>query len=145
MLHEALLLIIPFMLIRKFSGGFHLNSERQCIFASCFLLLLAFCFVKYVIYTESLLLLTLSVFSAATILYLYSPIDNTSRKLGLREFRVFKKIARILTVLFLNIYLILLYMTQVRSAAPIGTGLILASLLQLPCIYLKNREKQYNF
>lgn len=41
MLREGLLMITPFMLIRKFSGGYHLNSLKMCITFSTVLLALA--------------------------------------------------------------------------------------------------------
>ena len=37
-LPEALLLILPFMTIRKFSGGFHAKTARTCLIISCTLL-----------------------------------------------------------------------------------------------------------
>lgn len=135
MVYEGLLLIIPYMLIRKFSGGFHLNSEKQCILVSSILLTTSLAIVKYVIRAERTFFFSLFVIFAAIIIYLCSPADNASRKLTSIEKCVFKKTARILTCLCLIIYFIMLHFSQIRSAIPIGTGLILASVLQLPCIY----------
>ena len=44
MVIEGLLMILPFMLIRKFSGGFHLKSPGICLLSST-LLLSAFLFI----------------------------------------------------------------------------------------------------
>ena len=38
MVVEGLLMILPFMLIRKFSGGFHLKSSTVCLVSSTLLL-----------------------------------------------------------------------------------------------------------
>ena len=38
MLREGLLMITPFMLIRKFSGGYHLDSPKLCVILSTALL-----------------------------------------------------------------------------------------------------------
>ena len=38
MVIEGLLMILPFMLIRKFSGGFHLKSPGICLVSSTLLL-----------------------------------------------------------------------------------------------------------
>lgn len=38
MVIEGILMVIPFMLIRKFSGGFHLNSSAVCFVSSTALL-----------------------------------------------------------------------------------------------------------
>ena len=43
MVREGLLMITPFMLIRKFSGGDHLASPKLCVLLSSILIAIAYC------------------------------------------------------------------------------------------------------
>lgn len=135
MLVEGILMILPFMLIRKFSGGFHLKSSSVC-FVSSTLLLSTFLFIIHVatIRQESNFL-TIFVVASAIQIFLCSPIDNEAKKLNAKEYVVFKKVARIMSVLFLALYIILMFLSQRRFSVPVGMGIILTALLQIPCFF----------
>lgn len=134
MVFEGIMLIIPFMLIRKFSGGFHLDSTRKCIAFSGIILTLSFCITKYISFTNQTLLLKPFVWASTCCLFVCSPIDSDARKLKPVEIRLFGRIARIISASMLAIYLVFDYLEVNKISVPIGIGMILASLLQLPCI-----------
>lgn len=139
MLLEGVLMIIPFMLIRKFSGGFHLQSSGVC-FVSSTLLLSAFLFlIRLVILKQSFLLLSCFAAAAAIQLFLCSPIDNEARKLNTKERIVFKKVARIMSALFLAVYIVIVSFGLHRVAVPVGAGIILTALLQVPCFFARKK------
>ena len=135
MLLEGVLMIVPFILVRKFSGGFHLQSPGVC-FVSSLMLLSAFLFlIRLVSMKQSFILLSCLAVASTLQLFFCSPIDNEARKLNEKERAAFKKVARIMSLLFLAIYIALLSFGQSRFAVPIGTGLILTALLQVPCFF----------
>ena len=135
MLLEGVLMIVPFILVRKFSGGFHLQSPGVC-FVSSLLLLSAFLFlIRLVRMKQSFILLSCLAVASTLQLFFCSPIDNEARKLNEKERAAFKKVARIMSLLFLAIYIALLSFGQSRFAVPIGAGLILTALLQVPCFF----------
>lgn len=135
MLLEGVLMIVPFILVRKFSGGFHLQSPGVC-FVSSLMLLSAFLFlIRLVSMKQSFILLSCLAVASTLQLFFCSPIDNEARKLSEKERAAFKKVARIMSLLFLAIYIALLSFGQSRFAVPIGTGLILTALLQVPCFF----------
>lgn len=139
MLLEGVLMIVPFMLIRKFSGGFHLQSSGVC-FVSSTLLLSAFLFlIRLVTVKQSFLLLSCFVAAAAIQLFLCSPIDNEARKLSAKERAVFKKVARIMSALLLAVYIVLGSLGLNRVAVPVGAGIILTALLQVPCFFARKK------
>ncbi len=140
MLVEGIFMILPFMLIRKFSGGFHLKSSGIC-FVSSTLLLSTFLFIIHVatIRQESTFL-TIFVVASAIQIFLCSPIDNEVRKLNEKEYVVFKKVARIMSVLFLALYIFLMSLGQLRFSVPVGAGIILTALLQIPCFLVKKHN-----
>lgn len=139
MLLEGVLMIVPFMLIRKFSGGFHLQSSGVC-FVSSTLLLSAFLFlIRLVIEKQSFILLSCFVAAAAIQVFLCSPIDNEARRLSEKERVVFKKVARIMSVLFFAVYIALMTLGLSRFAVPVGAGIILTALLQVPCFFVRKK------
>lgn len=143
MMCEGILLIIPFMLIRKFSGGFHLDSVKQCIFFSGSILTLSFCVIKYLTFTNHAPLLNPLVWAATCGLCVFSPIDSKARKLRPREIKLFRKLARIIAATLMAIYMVLDFLEINKMAIPIGIGILLASLLQLPCVANKVIHKVF--
>lgn len=136
MLVEGVLMIVPFMLIRKFSGGFHLQSSGVC-FVSSTLLLSAFLFlIRLITEKQGCILLGCLVAAAAIQIFICSPIDNEARRLSAKERTVFKKVARIMSALFLAVYIVLMAFGQSRFAVPVGAGIILTALLQIPCFFV---------
>ena len=132
---EGVLMIVPFILVRKFSGGFHLQSPGVC-FVSSLLLLSAVLFLSRLVrMKQSFILLSCLAVASTLQLFFCSPIDNEARKLNEKERAAFKKVARIMSLLFLAIYIALLSFGQSRFAVPIGAGLILTALLQVPCFF----------
>lgn len=139
MLLEGVLMILPFMLIRKFCGGFHLQSSGVC-FVSSTLLLSAFLFlIRLFIEKQSFILLSCFVAAAAIQIFLCSPIDNEARRLSDNERAVFKKVARIMSVLFFAVYTALMVLGLSRFAVPVGAGIILTGLLQVPCFFVRKK------
>ena len=137
MVIEGLLMILPFMLIRKFSGGFHLKSPGICLLSST-LLLSAFLFlIRLVVDKQPMIFFTFLVAASALQIFLCSPIDNDARKLNEKERLAFKMTARVMSVLFLTVYIVLLLLGQPHFSVPVGTGIILTALLQVPCFFTR--------
>lgn len=137
MLKEGLLMIFPFMAIRKFSGGFHLKSTRHCIFFSIAILSTGLGIISAIRYTNQYTILTLLVVISVFIICIFSPLDNTARSLSPKEIKVFRIIARMFSVITLFVYLILQSIHLVTLATPIGVGILVTAILQLPCIICK--------
>ena len=132
---EGVLMIVPFILVRKFSGGFHLQSPGVCFVSSLVLLSAVLFLSRLVRMKQSFILLSCLAVASTLQLFFCSPIDNEARKLNEKERAAFKKVARIMSLLFLAIYIALLSFGQSRFAVPIGAGLILTALLQVPCFF----------
>ena len=137
MLREGLLMITPFMLIRKFSGGYHLNSPKMCITFSTVLLALALGIVGCVIESGCIALLTAFVVISTGSLCIFSPSDNERRKLTGKEISLFHRIVCAVTSIFMAVYFIMCGLNVAHYAVPFGVGIILAAMLQLPCILKK--------
>lgn len=93
MVAEGILLIIPFILIRKFCGGFHFQSSVLCGIVSTAVLTVFLLGVRLVLSAEAHSWWALLLFLAAIQIAIFSPIDSEGRRLTQNEKKVFKKIA----------------------------------------------------
>ena len=131
---DGLLMILPFVLIRKFSGGFHFKSSTLCLVTSSVLLSAMIVLIKIItgfqIYFSFTVLVTLSTIGLIKL----SPIDSVNRKLSVNEIVIFRKVTVILSISLFIIYTLLMIFYLPRYAVPIGTGIFLSALLQIPCL-----------
>lgn len=136
MFAESVFMIIPFILIRKFCGGFHLKSATVCFFGSLFLITTFMFFVKYALANKYYSVTSWLVTAAALQIFLCSPISSENRPLERNEYIVFKKISRIIITAFVILYVCLLMAGFDKIALSVGFGIILTALLQLPCVVI---------
>ena len=127
---EGVLLIIPFFFLRKFTGGFHFQSALPCLVTSTLLLLASLAGIKALLPKLSLIPI-----------FLLSPIDSINRKLTSKEQRVFRRIAIGLACFFATLFTLLMGFGLYQTAVPIGGGVVLTALLQLPCLPEEIRRK----
>lgn len=136
---ESLLIITPFMFLRKFSGGFHAKQAWICMFCTNGILFICMYTVLYIKYSSILNIITI----CATIsLIIFSPIDSENRKLDLYEKRKYKITASIITFIFLMLYCLLVVYSYTTYAVCVAEGLILTASLQVPCILLNVKERK---
>lgn len=135
MLAEGICMMIPFFFIRKFSGGFHFKSSQVCLLLSTCLLLAFLLIVRQVIYMQSSWGFTIFVLLSGVCLFVLSPIDSEERRLSSKEKQVFRRVARILALIFIFIYVALIIINAKHYAVPIGAGIIIAACLQVPCLF----------
>ena len=137
-LKESIAIIFPFILIRKFSGGFHAKSTKVCMFISC--LLLSLC-IKLSEYLNCGIELAGVTILAILCLALFSPIDSENRRLDLKE-KTSNKYVTVAILIFLSVICVMLYSIQQEIyVVCISISIILASGMQLPCIFRKIKCK----
>lgn len=140
MLLESILFIAPFILIRKFSGGFHLKSPTVCLFVSTGIIAVFLFGIRFVLMHEIHSVPLVCMFILGILLFIKSPIDTEERKLSERETIVFGKIARIMVIAFWIVVLTLIWLHKYSIAIPISFGIILSGALQLPCCFIKRKH-----
>lgn len=131
-------LILPFMMIRKFSGGFHAKKEWVCLISSC--LLLHGCILAASHLRHSLLF-GVFVFMGVVCLMIFSPMDSENRRLEPDEKKLRKRDAAIISLIFYVVYIVLLLSRAEKYAVGIGVGILLTAGLQTPCILPKVTKK----
>lgn len=136
MLPEGLLIVIPFMVIRKFSGGYHARHAYTCMMISVGLLISSF---YVVIHAECIWVFhMLTVISGLSVL-VNSPIDSENKRLEADEVNQYRCITRLLVIITIVLYSVLITLNLSRYAVCLAVSLILTAMLQLPCI-VKRRK-----
>ena len=103
---KSVAIIIPFAVIRKFSGGYHTKNSWSCFLWSSLLLLL--CIVVSIHMEGGLFLIMVAVVAEMSLIY-FSPIEHDNRRLDCEECREYKKMTTIWTSLFLLMAIILYF------------------------------------
>ncbi len=132
---ESVLFILPFVIIRKFCGGFHLKSPTVCIFVSTGIIIAFLCAIRFVFNHGIYWPVAITTLLCAVQLFIKSPIDSEARKLSEREVVIFGRIARCFVVVGLIFVLIFALLRNYMVAIPICFGIILSGVLQLPCYF----------
>lgn len=132
---EGILLITPFIFLRKFAGGFHFQTPLPCIIVSTLVLLGCLLENRIILEYGSFIIHTLLVYASIVPICILSPIDSENRQLSAKEKSAFHRIAIVLATINAALYSLLLILRTVEIAIPIGTGMILTALLQLPCLF----------
>lgn len=137
----SLILVIPFAVTRKYSGGFHAKSEWTCLVSSC--LLLFGCILAASRIQQSTLFGVLVLMSVIWLI-IFSPVDSENRRLELDEKKLRKKEAAVLSLAFFLLYIVLLLFGKERYAVCVGVGILQTAGLQVPCILQKMTKKVIN-
>ena len=131
---KAVLMSLPFMAIRKFSGGFHAKRERTCLIVSCLLIVLCIYAAAHLEYSA---VISICLMLAGISLIAFSPIDSENRRLDDDEKIRYKVITAVMTTVFAVLHLILLVLGLRSVAVCIAVGLILSATLQIPCVVMR--------
>ena len=122
-IRESVMIIIPFVIIRKFSGGYHTEHAWSCLIGSC-----------YVKCGKEIAFLTAV---ASVSLTCFSPIDNKNRLLNQNEKCLYKKITAVLVIIFLFIDAVFFWCNLHIYSVCTAIGIMLSAVLQIPCIFEK--------
>ena len=131
---EGIILIIPFITIRSFSGGIHSKTPGKCFLISTGILLTMLILTKMISNSN---LLSVILLGASISLIFHSPIESENKPLNTIEKKTYKKITTVCTIIFVSIYLIMGYMKLNTFAVSIALGVILTASLQIPCLIFK--------
>ncbi|MGN0513894.1 MAG: accessory gene regulator B family protein [Lachnospiraceae bacterium] len=133
-LKESFFIVWPFMILRKFAGGFHANSVIKCFVFSNVLLFLG---LYVVAQCKSLVWIFYLLAIATVLIYFLSPIDNEQYELGFKEKKKLKRICLVI-LSFCYIGIIIFYnLGYVKLSTSISVGIILVALLQVIFIFSK--------
>lgn len=140
-IRQAVVMIIPFMMLRKFSGGFHAKTPLRCMAISSFLLFLCIKIIFELSCSWKLLIVTAIM---GVSLIIFSPVDSQERRLEKQQKEQYRKVVCGFVMFFLALIFILWKLNEQKYAVSIAVGVWLSAGLQFPCMVLKlikNRRK----
>lgn len=132
MIMESIVMIIPFMITRKFSGGYHADSFGKCLIISSIVIAGALLIGKNIYNGVTLNALYIV---ASILLIIFSPIDSINKRLDDDDKMFCKKITIVIVLVIFVITEILWHMGYRCYTRFIVVGVILAELLQLVTIF----------
>ena len=135
---ESVIFILPFMVVRKYSGGFHMKHAWTCLICSCTVLFLSIYVTEGIECSNVLSIVTLG---AVVSLGICSPIDSNNRQLTLVERSKYKRVTIMIVMCFFVIYGLLLMIRCDGYAKWIAVGLILPAVLQMPAAVKKLADR----
>ena len=128
---NSLLVILPFVVIRKYSGGYHAKNAGVCMFFSVAIICVFTWISSHVVWNERFAVI---VWVSALSLCVLSPIESINKDLSYIEKKRYKRITVCLAGGFLVLIQGLYNLDLCKPAIGISTGLILSASLQVPCI-----------
>lgn len=135
-LRTATLMILPFMAIRKFSGGYHAKHAGTCLICSVGLLALCTFIAANITFSR---VLCICMFGGAALLFLLSPVDSENKRLSAEEKKRYRKTAGILVLGVCVIAVAGMWCGNERLAVCMAVGLLLTLALQIPCVLQKGK------
>lgn len=127
---QSIVLILPFLVIRKFSGGIHAKYAWVCFVCSCLLLL--FC-IELSGWMKCGPVWRAATGGAVFSLSLLSPVDSENRRLDADEKKRYHRITILLAAGFGCLAWMLSLGGQEKAAVCISLGIVLTAALQIPC------------
>ena len=129
MILECLLLLLSFMLIRKFAGGIHLRKYLMCLFFSSVILSCGLFMIKHRWFVD-IRLFRVFVLFATSILSLVSPIVHPNKNINAHEIKIYHSTTIAIANTFMILSVIFLDVPQIENwGYSLGTGIILCSIL----------------
>lgn len=134
---EGIVVIIPFVFIRTFSGGIHSNSAGICFVLSTGILFVLILLTQ-VISNSNILRVTM--IAGAVSLAVFSPIENENKELNEKERKIYKKVTVFLLCSFFAVYIAFCCFGLDDYAVCLALGIILTAILQIPCVLFRDEQ-----
>lgn len=128
---QSIVLITPFMCLRKFSGGYHARNLKICLLCSSLLFFLCLTVSMRIRCSQSLAAVTIL---SAIMLMVFSPAENPNRTLEAQEKNSCQKATVVLALVFLFLAAITYLIGLKVYTKSICVSIQLSALLQIPCV-----------
>lgn len=121
----GLIFYITYILLRSFAGGIHMRTPLKCYVMSILLFIIVIKLCELISINIFLLLAIISVI----ILSIIAPVDNESKRLNLKETKVYKRIIHIILILYIMIISLLYIFDLNVYVKAICSGIILETFM----------------
>lgn len=138
---EGIILLLTFMTLRKYTGGFHLNSALSCyIFTALVYVISLYVATEYRLSKGICLVIVLISY---VVIASCAPIDNPNLNLTVGEIKAMKKQLRKLLLVLLVVFVIMISSGEdTRYMAPMVMGIGLDALFMVVAIIQRKRGEK---
>lgn len=140
-LKHGIILVLPFMILRKFSGGYHAKKRWICTVMSSLLLFLSIVLSMKIRFGREVVIITVL---ASISLSIFSPIDSENRLLDVEEKQIYQRIVIYCLVLFGFLNIILFLLKAYTYIVSLSIGIQLSAALQIPYIWNRLQKMTKN-
>lgn len=127
---DGIFVVMPFLFLRKFSGGYHARHAWTCFVGSS-ILVTFFLWISMNI-NSGILLYVVTVISVVE-LCVFSPIQSGNRNIEGKEKHIYKKVVMSQLAIYIMGAVIADIAGKHNFAVCIFLGIIITSVMQLPC------------
>ena len=136
---ECLLLLAPFLLLRKYCGGFHAKTQFRCIVFTI-ITQVVFMLIGYSFNSPYVFLLILLI--STTTICILSPLNPEKRKLTSKDIKRCKKKSIQFAFSLAFICIIMLLFRYEYYSFFVGSGVMMVAFMQYLCILTKTGKKK---
>ena len=133
---NGVLMVIPFLFLRKFSGGFHAKHECTCFVGSS-ILVTVFLWISTKI-NSGLLLYMVTAISVVG-LCIFSPIQSDNRIIEENEKHTYRKIVMRQLAIYVVVAIIADIVGKEIVTICMFLGIIITAVMQVPCVIYQAR------
>lgn len=125
---NGIVVVMTFLTLRKYTGGYHAKTPMKCWLYSS-LLMIGLIYGTTIIENNSII--TIFVLIAVCSIWIFSPIDSDNRKLDVSERKTYRTHSRCVSLVLFLFYVVLSILSKNALAIMFATGIMFASVLQL--------------
>ena len=136
----GLIILFSFLLIRKYSGGYHCKSSTVCLIFST-IVLIAMVFYANLMNFSPVIIITIILCELELIIK--GPIISINHDISDKERIIYRKYLYIILAVYDIIMALFIYFNKIHLACSIAIVIITCSLAHMLCMIGKNKEVYY--
>lgn len=136
----GLITIFSFLLIRKYSGGYHCKSSSVCLIFSTIILIAMVFYANSIIFSPVIIITTTF---CELELIIKGPIISINHEISDKERIIYRKYLYVILAVYDIIMALFIYFNKMHFACSIAIVIITCSLAHMICMLGKNKEVYY--
>lgn len=137
-LSQSIVFLAALCPIRKFAGGYHAKTQKNCYIISLFIVIISYCCIKYIA-LPTVGYYMIQIISIG-IIFAFSPVDNVNHKLEKEEALVYKKKTLLLTIILFGLSIVFGFFGCIDLVKAIVTANFIAAISLIAGIVSNKNE-----
>jgi len=139
MLWQSIVLMLSYIPIRSYAGGYHANTQMKCYWLSNAVIFAVLVGIKLIPW-NGYIFSTMSLFAAVVVFWL-APVEDLNKPLRQIEIVIYRRRARIIFVLLLCIAFLLWFAGNIQISVSVVMALQLVSVMLIMGV-IKNKKSK---